>query len=110
MSRSMARASPAGTAAARAHRMTSESSDSISRFKRPTALNGLSERKEFEHTSSAHRSVRCAAVATFGRISHRSTRCPRRASCQAHSEPASPAPITVTNMDDRFYFSEDTGD
>ena len=67
--RSIASASPAGTAAARAQRMISESSASISRFSSPTALRGLSERKEFEQTSSAQRSVWCAEVATFGRIS-----------------------------------------
>jgi hypothetical protein len=62
----------------------------------PTAFLGLSDRKELEHTSSAQRSVWCAAVVTFGRISKRRTECPRRASCQAHSEPASPAPTIVT--------------
>jgi hypothetical protein len=65
----MAKASPAGTAAERAEAMTSESKASISRFKRPTALRGLSERKELEHTNSAHWPVWCAAVETLGRIS-----------------------------------------
>jgi hypothetical protein len=49
--------------------MTSESRSSISRFNNPTAFKGLSDRKELEQTSSAHFSVRCAAVPTFGRIS-----------------------------------------
>ena len=44
-------------AAARALRMTTESRSSIPRFKRPTAFLGLSDRKEFEQTSSAQRSV-----------------------------------------------------
>ena len=72
--RSIARASPAGTEASRADRMTRESSASISRLSRPTAFKGLSERKEFEQTSSAHRSVWCTAVRTTGRISYRRTR------------------------------------
>jgi hypothetical protein len=76
--------------------MISESSASISRFRSPTALRGLSERNEFEQTSSAQSPVWWADVFTAGRISTRRTRWPRAASCQAHSEPASPAPMTVT--------------
>jgi hypothetical protein len=49
---------------------------------------------EFEHTSSASRSVRVDRSGAAGRISHSTTRRPRLASCQAHSQPASPPPTT----------------
>src|SRR5260370_452082 len=61
-SRPIASASPAGTAAARAQRITSESSSPISPFKRPTALDALSDRTDVERTSAAERSLCVTAV------------------------------------------------
>src|SRR5437870_706467 len=94
--RSTARQAPAGTRVASATRMTSEPRRRISSLSSPTAVSSVALRKEFEHTSSARRSVVCASVPRRGRISWRSTRMPRRASCQAASQPASPPPIMVT--------------
>src|SRR5699024_10607112 len=53
-------------------------------------------RREVEPPSSAQSSLVWAAVIFFGFISTRVTASPRRASCQAASQPARPAPITVT--------------
>ena len=53
-----------------------------------------SERNEFEQTSSANCPVLCTAVERTGRISCSTTGTPRRAICQAASEPARPPPIT----------------
>src|SRR5579864_6594251 len=54
------------------------------------------ERNEFEQTSSAKCPVLCTAVERTGRISCSTTGTPRRATCQADSEPARPPPITWT--------------
>jgi hypothetical protein len=78
--------------------MTSEPSRRISSFSTPTAVSIESLRSEFEHTSSAKSAVWCASVILTGRISISRTPMPRRASCQAASLPASPAPTTVTCM------------
>src|SRR5881628_1562703 len=94
--RSTARQAPAGTRVASATRMTSEPRRRISSLSSPTAVSSVALRKEFEHTSSARRSVVCASVPRRGRISWRSTPMPRRASCQAASQPASPPPMMVT--------------
>src|SRR5229473_3525782 len=94
--RSTARQAPAGTRGASATRMTSEPRRRISSLSSPTAVSSVALRKEFEHTSSARRSVVCASVPRRGRISWRSTPMPRRASCQAASQPASPPPMMVT--------------
>ena len=76
-SRSTASAPPAGTWLASAARMISEPSRRISACSRPTALLAASsERNEFEHTSSARLSVRCASVIRWGRISCRTTGTP----------------------------------
>ena len=52
----------------------------------------------FEQTNSANSAVWCAGVDRTGRISYSSTGTPRRANCQAHSDPASPAPIILTRF------------
>ena len=92
-SRSTASASPAGTCAASAARITREPAARISQCSRPTALaSESSERKEFEQTSSARLSVWWAAVPETGRISCRITGSPALAHCQAASEPARPPP------------------
>ena len=53
----------------------------------------VSDFSELEQTSSAKFAVWCAGVERTGRISYSSTATPRRAHCQAASEPASPAPM-----------------
>ena len=95
-SRSTASAPPAATRLISALSMTSEPSRRSSSFRRPTAFVRSSPRREFEQTSSAKYSLLCAGVNLSGFISTRRTPTPRRASCQAHSLPARPAPITVT--------------
>jgi hypothetical protein len=62
----------------------------------PIALSGLSDRIEFEHTSSAGSLLWCAAERRSGFCSKSVTGTPRRASWYAHSLPAKPAPTTVT--------------
>jgi len=79
-SRSTARALPAGTEAARALAMISESKRSISRLSSPAAWSGSSLRRELLQTSSARSPVRCAGVERTGRISWSTTGVPRRAS------------------------------
>src|SRR5260370_13871235 len=77
--------------------MISEPSRRISACSSPTALLAASsERNELEHTSSARPSVRWASVIRPGRISCSTTRIPDLATCQAASEPASPAPMICT--------------
>ena len=95
-SRSTASAPPAGTRQASAASMTSEPSRRISSLSRPTAFSTLFARSELEHTSSAKPSLRCAGVKLLGLISTSRTGTPRRTSCQAASQPASPAPTTNT--------------
>src|ERR1043166_9841086 len=95
-SRSTANAAPAATRAASPHRMTSDPSSFISCFSSPTAFVGADERNELEQTSSARFDVWCAAVVFAGRISKRSTLCPLRASANANSHPARPAPTILT--------------
>src|SRR5258708_2209780 len=81
--------------------MISESSRRISACNKPTALLAASsERNELEHTSSARPSVRWAWVIRPGRISWRTTRTPALATCQAASEPASPAPTICTDSEE----------
>src|SRR3954454_7288569 len=83
--------------------MMSEPSRRISACSSPTALLAASsERKEFEHTSSARPSVRCASVILTGRISCKVTGVPDLATCQAASEPARPAPTTCTVSENDF--------
>src|SRR5262249_20820025 len=67
----------------------------ISSCSKPTALfSQSSERKEFEHMSSARPSPVWAGVIFTGRISCRTTGTPALAICQAASEPARPPPTT----------------
>ena len=94
--RSTAKAPPAGTAVASAHSIINEPNRRISSFSRPTAFSILPARKELLQTSSANWSVWWAGELFTGRISYKSTATPRLASCHAASEPANPAPITVT--------------
>ena len=94
-SRSTASAPPAGTAAPTAASIITEPSARISQCKRPTAfVSSSSDRKEFEHTSSASPSVWWASVPRSGRISCSTTGTPRRAAAQAASLPAMPPPMT----------------
>ena len=67
-----------------------------SSFSSPTAFSSWSERRELEHTSSPKDGLWWAGV-IFGVSSPEASRgSPRRASCQAASLPARPAPITIT--------------
>jgi hypothetical protein len=93
---STARAPPAGTRLASALSMMREPSLRSSSFSSPTAFESSSERRELEHTSSPKYGETCAGVIFAGFISISVTSTPRFASCQAHSLPASPAPMTVT--------------
>src|SRR5688572_5011913 len=95
--RSTASASPAGTRWRSAQAMTSDPARRSSALRSPAGAVGSSERSEFEHTSSHRSGVRCAGDIAAGFISISVTRRPRSASCQAASEPASPAPITWTS-------------
>ena len=92
----IAYAPPASTRVASAHWRIREPSRRSSSFKRPTAFSSWSLRRELEQHSSAKYSVSWAGVFFSGFISRRVTSIPRWASCQAASEPARPAPITVT--------------
>src|SRR2546429_1120439 len=67
----------------------------MSALRRPWALLSSTDLKELEQTSSAKRSVWCAAVMRTGRISCSVTAMPRSASAQAASLPASPPPTTT---------------
>jgi hypothetical protein len=90
--RSTARAWPAGTAHWRAISISNEPARRISSFSSQGAVFSESDLRELEQTSSAKAELRCAGVERTGRISQSSTWKPRRASCQAASEPARPAP------------------
>ena len=94
--RSTARAPPAGTAVSSAQRIKRLPSCRSSSFSRPTAFSSPAARRELEQHSSAKSAVWWAGVNFSGFISRRVTEIPRWASCQAHSLPASPAPMTVT--------------
>ena len=95
-SRSTASAPPAGTRASSAQARTRLPARRSSSWRSPTALCGSSERSELEQTSSANPSRRCTGDRRPGFISTRSTSTPARASVQAASLPARPAPTTVT--------------
>ena len=94
--RSTARAPPASTRVWSAQRRMREPQRRSSSFSRPTAFSSWSLLRELEHTSSAKPGLWWAGVIFWGFISRRVTGIPRRANCQAASQPASPAPITVT--------------
>ena len=64
-----ARADPAATRVARADSITTEPRRSISRFRRPGAVSGSSDRRELLQTSSASDPVAWAGVVRIGRIS-----------------------------------------
>ena len=95
-SRSTARAPPASTRWASAQERIREPQRRSSSFKRPTAFSIWSERRELEHTSSPKSGLWWAGVILWGFISQSSTGMPRWASCQAASQPARPAPMTMT--------------
>src|SRR6185295_628795 len=97
-SRSTARAPPAGTFTRSATFTMSESSRRISSFRRPEAVSSRFDLSELEQTSSARSPVLCTGVGRTGRISCSSTRTPRRAACQAASEPARPPPMMMTRV------------
>ena len=94
--RSTASALPAGTLNSSATWRRRHPRIRISALRRPCGVSWISDLKELVQTISARRSVLCAGVGRTGRISYRSTWCPRRANCQAASDPASPPPTTVT--------------
>src|SRR5262245_29866197 len=94
--RSTASARPAGTAHSSAASMTSEPSRRISSLSSPAAFESPAARSEFEQTSSAKSRERWAGEKRSGFISKSSTSTPRRAICHAASQPARPAPITLT--------------
>ncbi len=95
VTRSTAKAWPAGTAHSRAISSSNEPARRISSFSSHGAVFSLSDFSEFEHTSSAKSAVWCAGVERTGRISNNSTSKPRRAHCHAASDPASPAPMIL---------------
>ena len=95
-SRSTASAPPASTWVSSAQRTTRPPKRRSSSLSRPDALVSSFERSELEQTSSAKSAEWCAGVILSGFISWSSTAMPRSASCQAASQPARPAPITVT--------------
>jgi hypothetical protein len=94
--RSTASACPAGTDVASAAAISRESIRRISSFRRPTAFSREDDRSELLQTSSAKCGDLWAGEKRSGFISRRMTRYPRRRSCQAASQPASPAPMMVT--------------
>ena len=94
--RSTASARPAGTAVSSATRTSREPARRSSSLSSPTALESDAPRSEFEQTSSAKPSAAWASVRSAGFMSTRRTGTPRAASWNAASQPASPAPITVT--------------
>ena len=63
----------------------------------PAALSLLSAPKLLLQTNSANSDEWCAGDFFFGRISKRVTFMPALAICHAASDPAKPAPITVTD-------------
>src|SRR5699024_5672067 len=95
-SRSTASAPPASTRFASAQARIRLSRRRSSSLSSPAALVSSSERSEFEQTSSAKSSEWCAGLCCTGFISCRRTLTPRCASCHAASQPARPAPTTVT--------------
>ena len=95
--RSTASAPPASTRWASAQAMMREPQRRSSSFSSPTAFSSWSERRELEHTSSPKDGLWWAGVIFWGFISRSVTGIPRRASCQAASLPARPAPITITD-------------
>ena len=68
----------------------------ISSFRSPAALSMRAAFKEFEQMSSANPALLCAGENFCGFISKRRTEYPACAICHAASEPARPAPMTVT--------------
>src|SRR5438445_653462 len=82
--RSTASAAPPGTRAWSAASSTTLPSRRISALSSPWALVSSTDLKELEQTSSANRSVWCAAVIFAGRISCSVTAIPRPASAQRH--------------------------
>src|SRR4030042_213096 len=95
-SRSTARAFPAGTREASAMGRRADPKIRSSSLRSPFPEVSSSEPRELLHTSSAYRPDRCAGVSFAGRISYRSTATPARDRRRAASEPARPAPTTVT--------------
>ena len=100
---STASAPPAGTLVASAQRIMIEPRQRSSCLSSPTALSSLSERRELEQTSSANPSLLCAGERREGFISKSLTPIPLSASTAAHSQPASPAPITLTCIDAPYF-------
>jgi len=94
--RSTASASPAGTRARSASSSTADPSRRSSSCKSPIAFSGLSERSEFEQTSSASPSDLCAGERRTGFCSTSTTGTPPSARRRAASDPARPAPMTIT--------------
>ena len=102
---STASAPPAGTRVLSAHSIMSEPKRRISSFKSPTAFSIFPARRELLHTSSAKFSLLCAGENFFGFISYKLTLILFCASTYAASQPARPAPITLTVILHILYFS-----
>ncbi len=96
--RSTASASPAGTRALSASQRTGERSRRSSSWRSPMALCGLSDRSEFEHTSSASPSSLWAGERLPGFCSCSTTRTPASARRSAASVPARPPPTMCTSV------------
>src|SRR5207244_11762295 len=107
-SRSTVSAWPPGTRAVWAARSSREPRRLTSSFRSQGAVDSDSDFNELLHTSSASRSVRCAGVGRAGRISCSTAGSPRRAICQAASQPARPPPIIsiVCRNDHPLFFPD----
>src|SRR3990172_6489135 len=93
---STARAFPAGTRTRSATRRRLHPRARSSAFSSPFPESVRSAPSELLQTSSANHPVRWAGEDTAGRISYRSTAVPEADRTSDASEPASPAPMTVT--------------
>ena len=94
---STASAPPAGTECWSAFAITIDFKFLYSSCKRPAALSLLIAPKLLLQTSSANSGEWWAGDFFFGRISKRVTLTPALAICHAASDPARPAPITITD-------------
>ena len=99
---STANAPPAGIANSSAVWTINELKDLSSLCNKPAALSGLKAPKLLLQTNSPNSPVWWAGVDLKGLISTNFTGIPEFATCQAASEPARPAPITITSLSDKL--------